>query len=328
MRKENLLGQKFGRLTVIEEVSSLNKNYKRPSWKCICDCGNIITVWRGTNLKSGNSKSCGCLKEEKSRERLRKIATENRKYEPIIAAAKSIYLHRYNDGDLTFEEFYELSQKNCFYCDKAPNNKKINCAVLSENRDIFVYSGLDRVDNTISTHSKKNCVPCCIECNLSKRNMTLENFVNMIININHNSNNLVPDYKELYKTNTDDLSQFKRIKGFMLKSYHDIDFNYDLLSFIMIQPCFYCGTKFSSATRCKNGDRVLRNGIDRIDQTKPHSINNIVACCQYCNWSKAKRSKDEFIEWAKRVYSCLLKKSKNSLSLSVNPLPSIFAICK
>lgn len=30
-------------------------------WKCRCDCGNIVEV-RGTSLKNGNTKSCGCKK--------------------------------------------------------------------------------------------------------------------------------------------------------------------------------------------------------------------------------------------------------------------------
>ena len=33
-------------------------------WECICDCGNTIFVAR-SSLKSGNTKSCGCLRKEK-----------------------------------------------------------------------------------------------------------------------------------------------------------------------------------------------------------------------------------------------------------------------
>lgn len=54
----DLIGQKFGRLTVVEH--SLRKHY----YKCICDCGNETIVSFG-NLKSGHSKSCGCLRKER-----------------------------------------------------------------------------------------------------------------------------------------------------------------------------------------------------------------------------------------------------------------------
>lgn len=57
-------GQKFGRLTAIENSPSDNPKYIK-YWKCLCDCGdpNYIIVAVG-NLRSGNTKSCGCLVRE------------------------------------------------------------------------------------------------------------------------------------------------------------------------------------------------------------------------------------------------------------------------
>ena len=62
MSSKNLLGQIFGRLTVIEKTD------KRASsgsiiWKCQCECGNIIEV--PTNaLTSAHTMSCGCLQSK------------------------------------------------------------------------------------------------------------------------------------------------------------------------------------------------------------------------------------------------------------------------
>ncbi len=62
----NLVGQKFGRLTVIKQVddfiSPTNKK-RRSRWQCRCDCGNIVEV-NGTDLMSGNTLSCGCYKRD------------------------------------------------------------------------------------------------------------------------------------------------------------------------------------------------------------------------------------------------------------------------
>lgn len=58
---KDLTGMKFGRLTVIEFVGVING---RAYFKCRCDCGNIHIV-SGRNLKSGEVKSCGCLRKEK-----------------------------------------------------------------------------------------------------------------------------------------------------------------------------------------------------------------------------------------------------------------------
>jgi len=54
----NLVGQRFGRLTVIEEVERTKGMHV--AWLCKCDCGNESIVM-GDNLRSGRTKSCGCL---------------------------------------------------------------------------------------------------------------------------------------------------------------------------------------------------------------------------------------------------------------------------
>lgn len=60
----DLTGQKFGRLTVIRR-SHFEKDV---TWyECQCDCGNIC-VKRGTDIKRGHTKSCGCLHKRIARE--------------------------------------------------------------------------------------------------------------------------------------------------------------------------------------------------------------------------------------------------------------------
>lgn len=66
---QDLTGQKFNRLTVVEYAGiHLDKFHK---WKCLCDCGNYTEVITG-KLKNGHTKSCGCLKNETSIENANK----------------------------------------------------------------------------------------------------------------------------------------------------------------------------------------------------------------------------------------------------------------
>lgn len=58
MKRIDMIGKRFGQLTVIGVEPSINK---RTMLKCLCDCGNEVIVDRG-NLTRGNTKSCGCLK--------------------------------------------------------------------------------------------------------------------------------------------------------------------------------------------------------------------------------------------------------------------------
>ena len=58
----DLTEQVFGKLTVIELDQ---ESSGRRKWICKCSCGNTVSV-REYNLKSGNTKSCGCTRKEKS----------------------------------------------------------------------------------------------------------------------------------------------------------------------------------------------------------------------------------------------------------------------
>ncbi|MGK3722415.1 helix-turn-helix domain-containing protein [Priestia megaterium] len=63
-KKEELTGQVFGKLTVIEYVG-LDEAKKQAVWKCRCECGNEVSV-RKPSLKSGHTRSCGCIRKETS----------------------------------------------------------------------------------------------------------------------------------------------------------------------------------------------------------------------------------------------------------------------
>jgi len=65
-KKINLFGKIFGRLTVIKEAGKSNAGQIR--WLCRCNCGEEIIV-TGGDLRSNRTKSCGCLRKEKTAER-------------------------------------------------------------------------------------------------------------------------------------------------------------------------------------------------------------------------------------------------------------------
>lgn len=58
LKKNKLVGKKFGRLTVIKQ----DANYKsRKKWICECECGNVKSIFQDA-LTSGRTKSCGCAR--------------------------------------------------------------------------------------------------------------------------------------------------------------------------------------------------------------------------------------------------------------------------
>lgn len=60
MKTIDLVGQQFGKLTVVAEHPDRYKNGAK-KWICKCDCGNE-TIVRTDNLRSGHATSCGCIR--------------------------------------------------------------------------------------------------------------------------------------------------------------------------------------------------------------------------------------------------------------------------
>jgi hypothetical protein len=57
MKLVNISGEVFGRLSALNYL-------KNGFWLCLCSCGKESAV-RGKDLRTGNTKSCGCLAKEK-----------------------------------------------------------------------------------------------------------------------------------------------------------------------------------------------------------------------------------------------------------------------
>lgn len=66
MAADNLKGRTFGWLTVREEAERRNG---RRMWRCTCICGKEV-VAEESHLKRGHTKSCGCYRRAKAREKL------------------------------------------------------------------------------------------------------------------------------------------------------------------------------------------------------------------------------------------------------------------
>jgi len=108
--KDNIIGLKFNRLTVVayapDYVSPTGKHWT--NCLCRCDCGRMHTA-RACSLKSGDVKSCGCLNREKAGANLRKHGLSHR--DPLYTVWKGMrerctnpkqpHWHRYGGRGIT-----------------------------------------------------------------------------------------------------------------------------------------------------------------------------------------------------------------------------------
>jgi hypothetical protein len=173
-------GMIYGRLKVILQKGKDKKGLYL--WECLCDCGNTKIVV-GSNLSSGKSKSCGCLKEEF----LAKGGNQFRLYKNRQNAMLKVqysHLKRRNNkmigNIMVFEQFVILSKSKCKYCGlehskeiKDRTNEKIKGKLLSN--EILLINGIDRKDSSIG-YTKENTVSCCKNCSFAKNTMSESDF--------------------------------------------------------------------------------------------------------------------------------------------------------
>ena len=182
---EDLTGSVFGLLTVIS-YAGVDKIYRR-KWNCICSCGNK-TISLGQSLRSGNSKSCGCVRtaylqsfKGKRRPELsvgNGIAARN----SIIATYKLAARRRDKEWNLSTSEVEALFKGDCHYCGKMPSQRRSH----GKEYGGYTYNGIDRVDNTKGYHIN-NVVSCCSKCNRAKDDMTVDDFLAWIDRVHSHS---------------------------------------------------------------------------------------------------------------------------------------------
>ncbi len=105
-----------------------------------------------------------------------KVAGLNRLFTDYKTRAKSKGLK----FSLIKNKFKELITSDCHYCGIKPSNKIHPSKRRSKNP--LAYNGLDRVNNQLG-YTYKNSVSCCKVCNIAKNDMSIEKFLEWVVNV-------------------------------------------------------------------------------------------------------------------------------------------------
>jgi hypothetical protein len=168
MKSIDLVGRRFGRLTVLAKVTRLTaKNHTL--WLCRCDCGREITSWapqlRGSKNRRGQTQCKPCSSAE--------IGKRKRNPDTVLKYLLGRYRDRAEKKGLTFaltlEDVSEIVRQDCHYCGISP------FAIFTKHTQRILYTGIDRVDNSHG-YVRENVVPCCKFCNQAKMDRTQEEF--------------------------------------------------------------------------------------------------------------------------------------------------------
>lgn len=147
----DLTGKKFGRLTVVKRVGT--DNQRNPMWLCKCDCGNEKVI-RGNGLKSGNTKSCGCLAKENAQQRLKFLNYKTGQYKSrLYRIWTSMKTRCYNDNNS--ETYKRYGARGITVCDEWRDNFKAfyDWAMANGYTDELT---IDRIDND-GNYCPENC---------------------------------------------------------------------------------------------------------------------------------------------------------------------------
>jgi len=96
----DISGQQFGRLTVIR-IAHRNKGGIY-SWHCICTGGNK-RIARGSNLKNGTTKSCGCLFNEGNN--VKHEHARGGKRSPTLTSWDGMFTRCYNTAAKSYKNY-------------------------------------------------------------------------------------------------------------------------------------------------------------------------------------------------------------------------------
>jgi len=184
-KSPNIIGNKFGYLTVISPIQKYDKLNRKigKNWLCICDCGNERIV--GTRELIHNiTRSCGCKRYVNIIHGNKKYGEEEASFRSKVSNYKSNAKIRNINWELTYDEAIKLLKSNCHYCGRKPNhqyNLYNGRRKYLNNIDKYEikYSGIDRINSNLG-YVKNNVVSCCIICNLGKNNLEYDEFISWI----------------------------------------------------------------------------------------------------------------------------------------------------
>lgn len=157
---KDLIGEKYGRLTVLNREPNGKAHNTR--WKCECQCGNIVIVY-ASSLRSGATQSCGCLWKER--------ATKHNMYGTRIYCIWDGMKSRcYNKNHRAFKNYGGRGIKICdewldkengivnFYNWAVQNGYKDNLSIdrIDVNGN-YEPNNCRWVDNKTQSNNKRNC---------------------------------------------------------------------------------------------------------------------------------------------------------------------------
>ena len=246
----------------------------------------IATYWIDARARLIEANIEGYLKKQAEKSKNWRVANPEKVKEINKKSSENINCHYKNyrlsaesrrlEFPFTKEEFILIVSLPCYYC-----------GIIQPKG----FNGIDRLDSTIG-YNDDNCKSCCEMCNMMKgttgHNVFIQRVEHILSYLNIVEGSLFPDAFANFKGST--YSDY--IRGANNRGY---EFNIDKDYFITEKnkPCYLCG---------KKPDDLHKNGLDRFDNDKGYTEDNVKSCCGNCNFIKRDYVYKDFIDKCKLIY--------------------------
>lgn len=175
------IGDIFGQLMVVELFVAVNsEGHKRKRAKVQCSCGSpIFECWLTELTRTNATRThCGCHRYSDT------LPDHLHIMQRIIDNSRQKSKRKNVSFELSNEQAFSLLTSPCHYCGSKGTLRvsSVDKRLGVKNPRQFVCNGLDRVDSSLG-YVEDNVVPCCVNCNKAKNDLTVEQFKELVTNI-------------------------------------------------------------------------------------------------------------------------------------------------
>lgn len=157
VNRENLVGQTFSRLTVLEYADEEHQKYynnkHKVTWKCLCSCGNICYV-TSESLKRGDTPSCGCITKENRRNTLNDLSGQKFGHLTVLKFLGTI------NGNTKYQVQCDCGKIYDIYANNLTQGNTLSCGCIKEShgeqkiRNILRENNINFISQKIFTDFK------------------------------------------------------------------------------------------------------------------------------------------------------------------------------
>lgn len=336
-KRQDLTGLKFNKLTAIKYITS-NK-FGSAIWLFKCDCGQEKEIILSA-VKSGNTKSCGCIQQTKYQDligkkfgRLTLIKFSKRdkrgaqiylcececgkkkeiRVSDILCGTKSCGCQRSISKtiNLTGKKYNKLTAikfskkiKNCrmwlWKCDCGNEKEAKLMNVKHTTVSCGCYKGKSRIDDIAGKkfgkltpikmipNKKKTTWLCKCDCGNE-----IEIKATNIKRLKHKSCGCAIPYGPSV------LSRFHEYQNGAKSKNRKFKLTFEEFEKLITNKCYYCGQDGDSKSH--SDDPYGYCGIDRTNNNIGYIKNNCVSCCKKCNFMKKSLNIDKFLNQIKKI---------------------------